>query len=86
MSVQAAYALAMADDARGASQAFERGRALLLSEVLQRDRANLEQLAKAGRPDLGDRYEAAVSRWNQLSRTRDNASVPEPGMDRGPAR
>lgn len=86
MSVQAAYALAMADDARGASQAFERGRALLLSEVLQRDRANVEQLAKAGRPDLGDRYEAAVSRWNQLSRTRDDASVPEPGMDRGPAR
>jgi hypothetical protein len=86
MSVQAAYALAMSQDPRGASQALERGRALLLSEALQRDRANVKQLAKVGRPDLEDRYETAVSRWNQLSRTRDEAGIPEPGMDRGLAR
>jgi tetratricopeptide (TPR) repeat protein len=88
ISLQAAYALAMTGDARGASRALERGRALLLSEALQRDRANVERLRKAGRPDLGDRYEAAVSRLNHLSRTIDDASVPEPGTSgplEGPA-
>jgi CHAT domain-containing protein/tetratricopeptide (TPR) repeat protein len=80
ISVRAAYALTMAGDATAASQAFERGRALLLSESLQRDRADLERLAEVGRADLKDRYEAAVSRWNRLSRLGDDASVLEPGM------
>jgi tetratricopeptide (TPR) repeat protein len=68
ISVQAAYALAMTGDTERAVEAFEHGRALLLSEALQQDRADLERLAGAGRPDLTDRYEAAVARWNQLSR------------------
>ena len=66
MSVQAAYALARTCDPAGACAALERGRALLLSETLQRDRADLEQLTKIGRADLYERYEAAVSRWNLL--------------------
>jgi Tetratricopeptide repeat len=68
ISVQAAYALTMTDNTRAAAQALERGRALLLSEALQRNRADLERLKEAGRPDLQDRYETAVARWNRLSR------------------
>jgi tetratricopeptide (TPR) repeat protein len=68
ISVQAAYALARTGDMAGASAALERGRGLLLSEALQRDRADLERLAETGRADLRERYEAAVSRWNHLSR------------------
>jgi len=76
ISLQAAYALAMTADLPGASQAFERGRALLMSEALQRDQANVERLAEAGHADLRDQYEAAVSRWNYLSRPADDAAVP----------
>lgn len=78
MSVQAAYALARTCDSAGACAALERGRALLLSETLQRDRADLEQLTKTGRADLYERYEAAVSRWNLLSRTGDRLDLPAP--------
>ena len=66
--VLAAYALAWDGDLAGAATALERGRGLLLSEALQRDHAELGRLAESGRADLQERYEAAVSRWNQLSR------------------
>lgn len=69
ISVLAAYALARTGDAAGASAALERGRALLLSEALRLDRAEVERLAVVGRADLRERYETAVARWNQLSRT-----------------
>jgi hypothetical protein len=64
----AAYALARDGDPAGAATALERGRGLLLSEALQRDHAELGRLAELGRADLQERYDAAVSRWNQLSR------------------
>jgi tetratricopeptide (TPR) repeat protein len=66
--VLAAYALARAGDPAGAATALEQGRGLLLSEALQRDHAELGRLAELGRVDLQERYDAAVSRWNQLSR------------------
>ena len=75
-SVQAAYALARTGHPAEACAALERGRALLLSETLQRDRADLEHLTDAGRADLRERYETAVSRWNHLSRTGDHADLP----------
>lgn len=65
--VLAAYALARDGDLAGAATALERGRGLLLSEVLQRDHAELGRLAELGRADLQGRFEAAVSRWDQLS-------------------
>ena len=49
-------------------EALEGGRALLLSEVLELDRAELEGLVAADRADLKARYEQAAGRWNQLSR------------------
>jgi CHAT domain-containing protein/tetratricopeptide (TPR) repeat protein len=80
ISIRAAYARAKVEDTDGAAEAFERGRALMLAEALQRDRADVQRLAEADRQDLRDRYEAAVSRWNRLSRSRDDAGVPEPGI------
>ncbi|MGO9779406.1 MAG: CHAT domain-containing protein [Streptosporangiaceae bacterium] len=82
ISIRAAYARAMVGDTNGAAEAFERGRALMLSEALQRDRADVKRLATADRQDLQGRYERAVSRWNQLSRSGDDVSVPEPGTVR----
>jgi CHAT domain-containing protein/tetratricopeptide (TPR) repeat protein len=55
-----AYALARSDDLKGAVVAVERGRARLLSEALQRDRADLETLART-HPDLYERYDEAAS-------------------------
>ena len=69
ISVQAAFALAQTGDAAGASAALERGRGLLLSEALLRNRAELARLAEMDRTDLKERYESAVSHWNELSRT-----------------
>ncbi len=86
ISVQAAYALAQTGDTEGASAALERGRGLLLAEALQRDRAKVERLAEAGRVDLEERYETAVARWNQLSRTGDRTDLPTPVLPGGPSR
>ena len=66
--VQAGYALARHGDLKGAITALERGRALLLSEALRQDRAELSRLTELGRGDLRDRYETAVTRWNQAAR------------------
>ena len=85
VSVRAAYALVMTDNFPAAARALERGRALLLSETLQRDRANVERLAEAGQACLRDRYEAAVSRWNRLSRPRDDTVPGTRGAGNGPA-
>jgi CHAT domain-containing protein/tetratricopeptide (TPR) repeat protein len=63
-----AYALAEADRLQDAVAALERGRALLLSEALERDRADLEQLATSGRGDLLRRYREAAMRLDGLSR------------------
>ena len=46
--------------------ALERGRAHLLSEALQRGRADLARLDAAGRADLAVRFECAVSRLAAL--------------------
>jgi hypothetical protein len=69
ISALAAYALVRTGDAAQASATLERGRALLLSEALRLDRAEVERLTAMGRSGLRERYETAVSRWNQLSRT-----------------
>ena len=68
-AVLLAYSLARTGDATGASAALERGRALLLSEALRLDRSEVQRLTATGRPDLRERYETAVSRWNRLARS-----------------
>jgi tetratricopeptide (TPR) repeat protein len=63
---RASYALAKTGDLAGAVTTLERGRARLLTEVLDRDRADLGRLGEVGREDLRDRYAAAVGRWAAL--------------------
>jgi hypothetical protein len=58
----AGLALARAKDPRGAVLAVERGRAVLLAEALDRDRADLRALRDQGRGDLVDRFEAAMEK------------------------
>jgi CHAT domain-containing protein len=64
---RAAYAKAKAGDARAAVEAAEAARALLLSEALERDRADLERLLAGGHADLAERYQTGASRLEQLT-------------------
>jgi len=57
---RAAYASARSGDLQNAVVALERGRARLLSEALERDRADLETL-KRTHPDLYERYHGVAS-------------------------
>jgi CHAT domain-containing protein len=61
---EAGYWLAQADRLRDAAVALELGRAVSISEVVGRERPDLQQvLAQAGRADLWDRYEQATARY-----------------------
>lgn len=80
MAAGAAYALARAGRPQEAVVALETGRALMLSEVLERDRADLEQLEALGHADLYRRYRDAattVASLEQAAYTVAAAVVPE---------
>ncbi|MGW6504902.1 hypothetical protein [Nonomuraea angiospora] len=62
LPARAALAHALAGDPRGAVVAFESGRALLHSEMLDLLRTDLDALS-TGHPDLATRYLAAAERW-----------------------
>ena len=63
---RAAVALAAAGLAEKAAVAYERGRAILLSEALDRQQADLDAVRAAGRPDLADQYLAAAGQVTVL--------------------
>ncbi|MFI9248713.1 CHAT domain-containing protein [Streptomyces sp. NPDC053069] len=82
LAVAAAHALARSGDATGAAVALERGRALILSEALERGRARLEQLTAAGRADLVERYRrgsAALTALEHQALASADGSGPAPG-------
>jgi tetratricopeptide (TPR) repeat protein len=60
------FAHAMAADRPGAVLAIERGRAFLLSETLNQDRADLARLAASGHDDLAIRYGHVSQRLKSL--------------------
>ncbi len=62
----AAYARTAAGDAAGAAVALESGRALLLTEALERSGAALHGLAERGHADLVAAYRRAASRATAL--------------------
>jgi CHAT domain-containing protein len=66
MPARAAATLAAAGLAEKAAVAYERGRAILLTEALDRQQADLDAVRAAGRPDLADQYLAAASRVTAL--------------------
>jgi CHAT domain-containing protein/tetratricopeptide (TPR) repeat protein len=61
-----AYALARIGDFRGAVEALEAGRAVLLAEALDRDRADLESLESIGQSALLERYRRVAQRYSRL--------------------
>lgn len=65
-AIAGSFAHARADDCAGAVRAIERGRALLLSEALDRDRAELTRLGTLGRGDLAARYSEVAQRLKRL--------------------
>jgi CHAT domain-containing protein len=67
LPLRAAYALAADGDPAAAAVTVERGRALLLSDALERDRADLEHLP-AAQQGLVDRYRQAADRVDHLER------------------
>jgi CHAT domain-containing protein/tetratricopeptide (TPR) repeat protein len=60
LPAEAAYAMVRASRFEDAAIALEVGRGLLLSEALDRDRADLDRLRVTGRADLADAYRAAA--------------------------
>jgi hypothetical protein len=60
------FAHARSADGAGAALAIERGRALLLSEALDRDRAEPAHLSALGHGDLAARYREVSQRVNRL--------------------
>ena len=67
LALDRADALARIGDTPGSAEAVERGRARMLSDVLDRDRAALNRLA-GRRPDLVARYNAASDAWRIAER------------------
>jgi len=76
----AAYAYCRERRFEDAATALEAGRGLLLREVLERDRADLNALVGIGREDLEQRYRAAAGRCSALAgpTNRDGAWDPLP--------
>jgi CHAT domain-containing protein len=66
LPARAAYAMAKTDDPRSAVVALEQGRALLLSDRLERDRIDLERLAGQGHRDLAGRYRSLTDQLSAL--------------------
>lgn len=77
---RAAFALAETGNLPGAVTVLERGRARLLTEAHDRDRADLERLRESGREDLYARYRSTVGRWAALL---DLASAPSEARSAG---
>jgi hypothetical protein len=69
IALSAGYAAAKAGRLDDAAVALEEGRALILSEVLKRDRTSLELLAEAGDADLVKRYRATAGRFAEAERS-----------------
>jgi tetratricopeptide (TPR) repeat protein len=67
-AARAAYALAKLGAAEDAALTLERGRALVLSERLDRDHAELRRLRSEGRGDLYERYRQAADALAELER------------------
>lgn len=85
MHTLAGVGMARTGDLRGAAVALERGRARLLTDVLERDRADLER-ARGLDPDLVARYEAAAARVRDReahTRPQDPATLRQPASRAG---
>jgi hypothetical protein len=67
LSAEAGYALARVGRLVDGALAMERGRAFLLSEVLERSRVELEDLERLGRVDLAARYREASEQLRLVS-------------------
>lgn len=74
ISAQATFALAKAGDLPKAVEALEQGLARLLSEALERDRADLERLKELGKGELCDRYQAVTEQWHLLIRRQETST------------
>jgi hypothetical protein len=71
LGVLAGYAKAKTGDLLGAAEALDGGRALLLSEVLERDLMELDHLELSGNAAAARRYRSAAANWAELSRQAD---------------
>ncbi|WP_261556389.1 CHAT domain-containing protein [Frankia tisae] len=68
MAARAAFALARLGRAEQAVEVLEAGRAVLLSEALDRQHVDLDRLSAAGHGALRDRYERAAARGAKAER------------------
>lgn len=69
MAARAAFALARLNRAEEAVEVLEAGRAVLLSEALDRQRVDLDRLGAVGHGELRERYERAAARGAEAERS-----------------
>jgi tetratricopeptide (TPR) repeat protein len=74
LQAQGVYAAARARRLADAVLAAERARAMLLSDALERDRANLEQISASGYGDLAERFRAAAEHWRAVAGVEEGGS------------
>src|SRR5208283_5254347 len=67
LHARGAYAYASAGDAKSAVQMLEQGRARLMADALERDRARLEQLPALGFAELYQQYTRSAQRISRGS-------------------
>jgi CHAT domain-containing protein len=79
---RAAYALAKAGRPKEAVVAMEVARAVLLTEALTRDRADLDRLVSLGRRDLAERYARAADRIRELAHSVPHQESSSPSVAR----
>lgn len=79
LHARAAYALARCNRLQEAVTTLEQGRARGLSEVLARDRADLERIQQK-EPDLYAKYQEAVERLRQLERSERESKLSANGI------
>lgn len=67
LPAEAVYSAGLARHLRDAVLTAERARAMLLSDALERDRADLARMVADGREDLAERFRAAAGHWRVVA-------------------
>jgi CHAT domain-containing protein/tetratricopeptide (TPR) repeat protein len=83
LPVRAAHAAVRAGRPQAAVVALEEGRAVMLSEALERIQTDLSRLMASGREDLAERYQQAAMRLVELDRAELGILNAPPGLSVG---
>jgi tetratricopeptide (TPR) repeat protein len=84
LPAEAVHALALAIRPQDAVATAERARAMMLSDALGRDRADLARIVADGRGDLAERFRTAAENWRLVAGTGVRPTTIDSSAPRGP--